>query len=239
MSTLRHILFFLLLSSIATTASAQVEGGRWMIGLGFAERAGDRALSYMDKSRVMRAPSDPFIMASAAVSYILTEDLRLHAELHYNLWEQLLPELTYAQLPPSHVRREDFQHAHISLGVTDFIEIPLLVSWRLPVGSLPLRVLAGPLLGIVPGGEGDVHLYVMHSAQPRELPVEEIRNGDFAPIFFGAEAGLQLETALSATVALQTDVRFVHQFTPFVDEDFVTWNIPDGIRLRLGVMYRF
>ncbi|MBE0642616.1 MAG: hypothetical protein IH600_00885 [Bacteroidetes bacterium] len=232
------VMIHLAASCPVSAQETPVASARWMFGISFSERAGEGAVSFVDKSVTIRYADHPFIMLGAAAVYSLSDDLRIQGELHYNLWEQALPELTYDQLPPSSITREAFQFADVTVGTTGLLDIPILLSWRLPTGTLPLRLLAGPMLGVAQDGAGQVHLYVFHDDQPRDISIEELRQGDIAPLWFGMEAGLQLETALSSHFAIQTDIRYQHQFTPLIDEDFVTWSIPDALRLRLAVMVR-
>lgn len=241
MNALRYSLCIGLCLVLTVPLAAQPDdgAGRFLFGLGLGLRAGEDEISWARKGQSFLDPAEPLMSFTASAAWILDENFRVQAELHYEAWEHHLPEVPFDELPPHSIREEDFQYARVSIGPRDILEIPILLAWRPPLGGFPLRLLGGPMIGIVPGGAGDARLYVLYTGQPRDLPVVELRKGDVGPVFFGFEAGLQLETALSTRFALQTDLRFVHQFTPFVDEDFVTWNIPDGLRLRLGVMYRF
>lgn len=240
MNTMRYSLFIGLCLVLTMPLAAQTveRTGRLLFGLGLGLRAGEDEISWAKKGQSVLVPGEPLMSFTASAAWILDETFRVQTEIHYVVWEHHLPEIPFDELPPHSIREEDFQYARTSIGPRDMLEIPILLAWRPPLGGFPLRVLGGPMIGFVPGGAGDARLYVLYTGQPRDLPVVELRRGDVGPIFFGLETGLQLETALSTSFALQTDIRYVHQLSPFVDEDFLTWNLPDGLRLRLGVMYR-
>ncbi len=242
MSVSRGILAMFILAFMTGPLPAQSAGDTpapWTFGVNLATRAGESVISWTDKSRSITHPDFAQISLGFAGTYAFADDIRLQAEVHVNLSEHDFPELRYEDLPPTSIPEDQIHVAYLTIDSRHLVEIPVLVAWRLPLGGFPLRLLAGPMFTFAPWGAGKAHLYVMHDGQPRDIPIDEIARGDVAPFSVGLETGLQLETAVNRHVAIQTDLRYSHQFTPYVEEDFVTWNIPDALRLRLGVMFRF
>jgi len=121
-----------------------------------------------------------------------------------------------------------------------FIDIPLLIAARMPLDFIPLYVAAGPVL-----------LFSPHSAEERQYHVtyanfsersgwqKSARSYRDQAFRIAAAADVGLHMPLTPSVALRTNVRFMHPFGHAVDEeefslrDFSYWRMSMGLYIGL------
>lgn len=146
-----------------------------------------------------------------------------------SLWKQRWSTFHDGE-PRIEIRRED----------RAFIDIPVLVTARLPLDFIPLYVAAGPVLLLSPSDADERQYHVTYANfSERSGWQRSTRSYRDEALRLAAAADIGLHIPLTPAVALRTSVRFMHPFGRAVDEmefslhDFSYWRFSMGMHIAL------